>query len=120
MTTYKHAERWTTEQRKFPRFVISFPTCLAKDGVLIGDGNVYDLSTSGCAVESQSPLQKGDYLSLELYLPDLHAPTTPLIIEVAAIRWVIQQKAGLEFIRIPNSDQQRLCRFILLLQESSP
>ncbi len=119
MTALKHAERRTTEQRKFPRFMISFPISLAKDGVPVGDGNVYDLSAGGCAVESQSPLQKGDYLSLQLYLPDLHAPTTPLMVEVAAIRWVIQQKVGLEFIRMPSGDQERLRRFLLFLQEAA-
>lgn len=114
----KVADRRTTEQRRFARFNISFPMSLAKAGA-VGHGNVYDFSSEGCAVESQLSLQKGDYLSLHLYLPDSHAPATPLIVEVAATRWVIQPKSGLEFIHMPSADQERLRRFILFLQEAA-
>lgn len=113
----KHAEGRTTEQRKFPRVIISFPISFEKEGAFAGEGNVYDLSAGGCAVESLSPVLKGDYLSLQLYLPDQHAPTIPLRVEVAATRWAIQQKFGLEFISMPSGDQERLRRFILFLQE---
>jgi len=107
------------EQRKFSRFIIAFPISIKKDGVPIGEGSVYDLSSGGCATESLSPIQKGDYLSLQLYLPIDHAPTIPLTVEVAVTRWAIQQKFGVEFIRMPPEHQERLRSFTLALQDAS-
>jgi c-di-GMP-binding flagellar brake protein YcgR len=104
------------DQRRFPRFWIQFPIVLLNDGITIGDGTVYDLSAGGCAVESQASIQKGDYVVLQLYLPDHQAPTTPLMVDVGAVRWVIQQKFGLEFISLASEDQQRLRRFVKTLQ----
>jgi len=100
------------ERRLFPRFLVHFPIYLLLDGVLIGDGTSYDLSTGGCAVESQANVGKGNYVALQLYLPDHQDPTTPLIVDVAAVRWTIQQKLGLEFISLSNGDQQRLHRYV--------
>lgn len=108
------------ERRQFPRFLVQFPICVLKDGVMIGDGTVYDLSAGGCAVESQVNVLKGDYVALQLYLPDHQAPTTPLRVDVAAVRWTIQQKFGLEFISMPSEDQQRLRRYAKTLQTVSP
>jgi hypothetical protein len=107
------------EQRRFPRFVTQFPIAFLKDGVMIGDGAVYDLSTGGCAVESQANVLKGDYVVLQLYLPDHQAPTTPLMVDVGAVRWVIQQKVGVEFIRLSSEDQQRLRLYVQTLQTTS-
>ena len=83
------------------------PNLLFNGRVMIGDGTGCDLSTEGCAVASQVNVGKGDYVALQLYLPDHQDPTTPLMVELAAVRWTIQQKLGLEFINLPsggNSD----------------
>jgi len=107
------------ERRHFPRSWVQIPISLLKDGVIVGEGIVYDLSTGGCAVESQVNVLIGDNLALQLYLPDRQAPTTPLMVEVAAVRWTIQQKFGLEFIRMPVMDQKRLRRYVKTLQTTS-
>ncbi len=107
------------EQRQSQRFWVQFQISLLKDGVLIGDGTGYDLSAGGCAVESQVKVGKGDQVALQLYLPDHQDPTTPLMVEVAVVRWTIQQKLGLEFIRLPSGDQQRLRRYVTTLQTTS-
>ena len=108
------------ERRQFPRFLVQFPIALLQDGVMIGDGSVYDLSAGGCAVESQANVGKGDYVALQLYLPDHQAPTTPVIVETAVVRWTIQQKIGLEFISLPSGDQERLRRYVKTLLTTSP
>ncbi len=95
-------------RRQFPRFLIQFSITLLQDGVMIGDGTCCDLSTEGCAVASQVNVGKGDHVALQLYLPDHEDPTTPLMIEVAAVRWTIKPKLGLEFISLPSGEQQRL------------
>ncbi len=106
-------------QRQFPRCVVQFPISLLQDGVKIGDGTGYDLSAGGCTVASQANVGKGDHVTLQLYLPDYENPGTPLMIEVATVRWTIQQKSRLEFISLPSGDQQRLRRYVKTLQTTS-
>jgi DNA-binding response OmpR family regulator len=107
-------------RRQFPRFLIQFPISLLQDGAMIGDGTGCDLSTEGCAVASQASVGKGDHVALQLYLPDDEDSTTPLIVEVAAVRWTIKPKLGLEFISLPSGGQQRLRRYVRTLQTTSP
>jgi len=71
-------------------------------------------------VESQATVRKGDQVALQLYLPDHQDPPTPLMVEVAVVRWIIQQKLGLEFISLPSGDQQRLRRYVTTTQTTSP
>ncbi len=107
-------------RRQFPRFLIQFTITFLKDGVMIGDGTDCDLSTEGCAVASQANVGKGDHVALQLYLPDHEDPTTPLMVEVAAVRWTIKPKLGLEFISLPSGEQQRLHQYAKTLQSTSP
>jgi c-di-GMP-binding flagellar brake protein YcgR len=92
---------------------------LFQGGALIGDGTGYDLSAMGCVVESQANVGTGDYVALHLYLPDRQGSTTPLLVEVAVVHWIIQQKLGLEFISLPSGDQQRLRQYVTTLQTTS-
>ncbi len=108
------------ERRQFPRFLVHFPISLLQDGVMIGDGTGYDLSAWGCTVASQANVGTGDYVALQLYLSDQQDPTTPLMVEVAPVRWTIQQKFGLDFIMLPSRDHQRLRRYVTTLQTTSP
>jgi hypothetical protein len=123
-TTPEHAQPFLTvkalkgmnlsmsNRRKFPRFAIHCPIALLTEGVTRGDGLCYDLSSGGCAVESTASVGKGDYVTLHLYLPDHRDPTTPLTVELAAVRWVVQQRLGVEFITMPSGDQQRLRAYV--------
>jgi len=99
-------------RRRFPRFAMHCPIALLTEGVTLGDGQCYDLSGGGCAVESAAPVGKGTYVSLYLYLPDHRDPTTPLKVELAAVRWLVQQRFGVEFITMPSGDQQRLRAYV--------
>ncbi len=113
------------ERRQSPRFWVHFPISLLQDGAMIGAGTGYDLSAGGCTVESRATVRKGDHVALQLYLPDHHLPdhqdrTTPLMVEVAVVRWISQQKCGLEFISLASGDQQRLRQYIKTLQTTSP
>ena len=108
------------QRQQSPRGVVQFPISLLQDGVKIGDGTGYDLSAGGCTVASQANVGKGDHVTLQLYLPDYEDPTTPLLIEVAAVRWTIQQKSRLEFISLASGDQQRLRQYVKTLQTTSP
>lgn len=107
----KHLSR-LDNRRKFPRFVLHCPIALFAAGVTLGDGLCYDLSGGGCAVESDAPVGKGHYVSLNLYLPDHRDPTIPLKVELAAVRWLVQQRFGVEFITMPSENQQRLRAYV--------
>ncbi len=108
------------ERRLFLRFLVQFPIVLLQGGVEIGNGTCYELLAEGCTMESQANLGSDDHVALQLYLPDHQDPTTPLMVEVAAVRWTILQKLGLEFISLTSGEQQRLHRYVKSLQTTSP
>jgi DNA-binding response OmpR family regulator len=108
------------ERRKFPRFLIQFPVSFVRNGVMIGDGTGCDLSAEGCTVASQANVRRDDHVELQLYLLDHQEPTTPLMVEIAAVRWTTQQMCGLEFISIPSGDKKRLLQYVETLQTASP
>ncbi|HXV69180.1 MAG TPA: PilZ domain-containing protein [Nitrospira sp.] len=108
------------ERRRFARYIVQCPIVAHKDGVMIGDGLSYDLSAGGCAVESAASVGRGDYVALHLYLPDHRDPTTPLQVELAAVRWTIQGKFGVEFITMSSEDQQRLRRYVETFPPGNP
>jgi CheY-like chemotaxis protein len=118
----KHTKRTmeVDERRQFPRCLVQFPIFLFQGGVLIGDGTGFDLSAWGCTVASQTKVGTGDQVALQLYLPDHEDPTTPLMVELAAVRWTIQQKFGLEFTSLTSGGQQRLRQYVATLQTTSP
>jgi len=71
---------------------------------------VSNLSTGGCKVESYTPVDRGTYLELRLYLTyDL---TSPMKVDLAAVRWAHEREFGLEFIKAPPEEQARLHCFV--------
>ncbi len=107
-------------RRQFPRFLVQFQIVLLLDGVEIGNGTCYELSAEGCTMESQANLETDDHVALQLYLSDHQDPTTPLMVELAAVRWTSQPKLGLEFTSLPSGGQQRLRQYVKTLQLTSP
>jgi hypothetical protein len=66
---------------------------------LLEQATIVNLSAPGCRLETSLPLRAGEYVQLRI----THAPgQPPLVVELAAIRWVDGWKAGLEFIRCPG------------------
>jgi len=108
------------DRRKFPRFLIQFPISFLQEGVMIGDGTVCDLSAGGCTVASQTNVRTGDRVELQLHLLDYQEPITPLIVDIAAVRWTIQHLCGLEFVSLPSGDKARLLQYVETLQTPGP
>jgi len=108
------------ERRQFPRFLIQFPVSFIRDGVMIGDGTACDLSAGGCTVASQANVRTGEQMELQLYLLDHQEPTTPLMVEIAEVRWTIQKQCGLEFLSLPSPDRRRLLQYVRTLEATSP
>ena len=101
--------------RSSTRAAVTFPVRLSCDSKT-GEGTVINLSVPGCAIETDLPVQPGDYLELRVMAPD---QARPLAVELAKVRWAAQQKVGIEFIRVRRDAQSRIQRLIgPLLAES--
>ena len=92
------------QHRQFPRFTVQYKVSFSGEGIQ-GEGEVYNLSLGGCAVESETSVPKGEYLQLRIQLPTL---PTPISVPLGAVRWAIRREFGVEFIRLPHEDQERL------------
>ena len=79
----------------------------------VGEGTVSNLSTGGWKVDSDQPVQRGNYFALRVLLQD-QAP--PMKVDLAAVRWSSGREFGLEFIRMQPEEQDRLRRFVSILE----
>jgi len=82
------------EQRKYPRFPINCTVTFTSDATK-GEGRVLNLSLGGGAIESEVAISRGEYLKLQIKLPD---QPTLLEIDLAPVRWVDGKAFGVEFI----------------------
>lgn len=90
--------------REYPRFSVRYRVRLVGE-YLQTEGELYNLSASGCAVEGAESMQSGDYLELSIALPD---DDEPLTIELAGVRWATRREFGAQFISMSSSDRKRL------------
>jgi hypothetical protein len=80
-----------------------------------GGGTVRNLSTDGCKIESESRLSATQLLVLRISVPhDL----SPIVIDVAAVRWVKPPACGVQFMSMKKPEQQRLDRYLATLSSS--
>ena len=73
------------------------------------EGQVKNLSLSGCAMESEEPIEPGTPLFLSLSLPD---SDEPLEIELATVRWSHEGACGLKTIIMGLDSRERLQTFL--------
>lgn len=76
---------------------------------LIGEGRIIDVSLPGCLMESSESTRPGGYLRLKLSLPD---GQPAISVPLAVVRWVKNNRLGIEFIRMSEEDGLRLKRFV--------
>lgn len=98
--------------RKAQRYAVQIPTYFTGES-LTGEGTIVNLSPEGCAILSQENPRVSSYLSVRIDLSDLEAP---LLIDLVAVRWLSDEKIGLEFIRMGEPEQQRLRQFVQTLE----
>lgn len=81
------------------RVPVSYPVLFQTDWYL-DEGEVLDLSLPGCASESSRCLIPDEYVRLQVLLPDhvVHAK----------VRWADGNRFGLEFLKMPEADKDRL------------
>lgn len=108
--------------RRHRRYAVHFPVSLLTDSNAqcqpLGTGTVFNLSASGCKVQSASHVETGDYVKLALHIPGEKAPVQ---VNLASVRWAMGQDFGLEFIAIQSEEHERLREYIRILEsETSP
>ncbi len=93
--------------RQALRIPIRIPEIFSS-GYGLGEGTVVNISTPGCAIESEKALRVGDYIRPNVYLPDER-----LLRNVrAAVRWAQGRRFGVEFLRLSEKEQACLSRLV--------
>ena len=96
------------QPRYKPRIRLRFPVTFAS-GTRIGEGQVLDLTLPGCLIESSAAIEDAQSLQLELFLPGLKLPVS---VTLGVVRWKKGKRFGVEFIKMHESQQRILQRFV--------
>jgi len=106
------------ERRKEPRYAADLPVSFAVHEIHgIRDGFLGDLSRRGARVKSSIRVELGREAAFFIHAP--HDPT-PIIIDMARVRWMTPHEFGLEFVIVTRAqEKERLNRLILSLARSS-
>lgn len=102
------------ERRATPRFRVLFRSTFSAGSQLEGEGTVMDLSLGGCKVHSTTRASLDSPLELRIYVPSLD---WPLMVDRAAVRWAEAPAFGLAFLRVRDTEQERLRQVLAELVE---
>lgn len=84
------------------RVPVCYPVVFQTDWYM-DEGEVLNLSVPGCAIKSSRCLIPDEYVRVQVLLPH-HA----VRVEVAKVRWADRNLFGLEFLKMPEADKERL------------
>ncbi len=93
------------DQRTAPRVSVRFHAMVSGSVQSEGTGIILDLSQSGCRLESPLLMLPGLSLELRIAIPGLE---WALMIDGADVQWANEDTAGLAFVRIRETERQRL------------
>ncbi len=93
------------DQRTAPRVAVQFHALVSGPVQSEGTGIILDLSRSGCRLESQALMLPGLSLELRIAVPGLE---WALMIDGADVQWTNDDHAGLAFVRMRETERQRL------------
>ena len=93
------------ERRATPRVRVQYRTTVSGSTPPEGTGLLLDLSRGGCRLESPLLLLPGLSVELRIAVPGLE---WALLIDGADVQWVSDETAGLAFVQIRETEQQRL------------
>ena len=93
------------EQRTEPRVAVQFQAMASGSVESEGTGIILDLSQSGCRLENPLLMLPGLTLELRIAVPGLE---WALMIDGADVQWAEEDRAGLAFVRIRETERQRL------------
>ena len=87
-----------------PRICVRYPTSIQTDDGA-SEGILFDLSASGCRMQSNVTLTPGNYLALHI---EIHDAESTLAVEVSIVRWHKDNQFGIEFLRYTEGDRERI------------
>lgn len=96
--------RLRNSPRRYVRYSASIQTDTGS-----AEGTLFDLSATGCRMQSAVALTPGSYLALHIEAPEIE---TPLAVEVSIVRWHKDNQVGIEFLRYAQGDRQRVSELI--------
>ena len=102
------------DSRKDRRFAVQLPSVF-REGEQTDQATVLNISLQGCALTAERLPKAQSYLSLQV---DMLNGTEPVLIELAAVRWVAGYQCGVEFIRMAPEMATRLRSFVTLLEKT--
>ena len=70
-----------------------------------GEATLFDLSATGCRMQSNTPLIPGSYLALHFDVPQIESP---LAVDVSIVRWHKDNQFGIEFLRYADGVRDRV------------
>jgi PilZ domain-containing protein len=97
--------------RKDVRYNVQCPVAYVIDGKP-GQGNTFNLSRGGCAIESDGLAASDDPISLQITFP---GQPTPISVELGKIRWATRREFGVEFMIVGGDSKERLDDFLIVV-----
>lgn len=89
--------------------MVHYRVSLSPSSVTTGEGRLLDLSSEGCRIETAEELPVNTYLSLRLIISPNELP---ILVDLAAVRWVRGTNSGVHFLAIQPLQAQRLRTFL--------
>ena len=90
------------------RYQVDCPARFTHEGDVTGEGRVINLSAHGCALRTNTTMEDGILLTLQMQL----VPNTPVQIEMARIRWAKNDEYGIEFLFLYAKERKALLRWM--------
>lgn len=90
--------------RNSPRRYVRYSASVQTDNGA-AEGTLFDISATGCRMQSNVALTPGSYLALHIEAPEVE---TPLAVEVSIVRWHKDNQFGVEFLRYAQGDRERV------------
>ena len=103
------------EGRKHTRFAVQLPVSFSGDQ-LSDKGTILNLSAEGCAITSETVAGAPVYLQLTMQLQEREEPVQ---VDLAAVRWSVATRFGVEFIKIRPEEGERLKKFVKALESTT-
>jgi hypothetical protein len=96
------------ERRSVKRIPVTFRASFGSSLAGLREGTIIEATMSGCCLQSHAPVPVNTYLELWLQT----SPTARIFVELAAVRWVLDGRCGIEFLSLRPEDRTKLHEII--------
>jgi len=104
------------QPRCHPRINVELSASIQSD-TGAATGVLFDLSATGCRLQSDMTVEAGTYLALQVDLPQHRMP---LAVDVSIVRWCKDGQFGVEFLRYGLGMRERLTNLVQAQPVTAP